>query len=364
MSTEIAGKAEFEAIRYAQLWEDADVLTAALGPRPGGTLVSIGSAGDNALAMLLLDPAEVVAVDLSAAQVACIRLRVAAWPLLAHDELLELLGFRRSARRGVLLDRVLAACDADTAAFWAARRGEVVTEGAGTIGKFERYFRLFRTRLLPLAHSARDVAAIFEPRSREERARFLDARWNGWRWRLLLRLFFSRAAMGALGRDPAFFDHVEGSVSAHVARRIEHAFVANDPVDNPYLRWIMTGSHGVRLPLAFRPEHHSAIAARIGRLRVVHGTIEDVAAGGLRADGWNLSDIFEYMSPEGFADTYRAILAASRPGARLAYWNMMVPRRVPAAFADAVVERRDIAEPLAARDQAFFYRDFIVEDVR
>ena len=54
--SEIAAKAAFDHIRYAQLWEDAEVLVAAIGPRPGGRLVSICSAGDNALAMLLCDP--------------------------------------------------------------------------------------------------------------------------------------------------------------------------------------------------------------------------------------------------------------------------------------------------------------------
>jgi S-adenosylmethionine-diacylglycerol 3-amino-3-carboxypropyl transferase len=73
--SQIAGKARFDAIRYAQLWEDADVLTAALEHRPGATLVSICSAGDNALAMLTLDPARVVVVDLSPAQIACLELR-------------------------------------------------------------------------------------------------------------------------------------------------------------------------------------------------------------------------------------------------------------------------------------------------
>lgn len=364
MSTEIAGKARFEAIRYAQLWEDADLLCEALGQRPGSTLVSIGSAGDNALAMLLCDPAEVIAVDLSAAQVACVQLRIAAWPLLSHQELLELLGFCPSDRRGVLFDRVLAASEPATAAFWAPLRDQVVTHGAGAIGKFERYFGIFRRHLLPLVHSRRTVDAIFEPRTRAERGTFLAKRWNNRRWRWLLKGFFSRRAMGALGRDPAFFDHVEGSVSDHVARRIEHAFVANDPVGNPYLRWIMTGTHGPVLPLAFRPEHHATIAERLGRLRVVQGTIEDLAAGGLKADGWNLSDIFEYMSLDAFAQSYAGILAASNPAARLVYWNMMVPRSVPARFADRIVPRPDIAESLGARDKAFFYSRFIVEDVR
>jgi S-adenosylmethionine-diacylglycerol 3-amino-3-carboxypropyl transferase len=364
MSTEISGKAGFGGIRYAQLWEDAEVLVRALGDRRGDTLVSIGSAGDNALAMLLTDPAEVVAVDLSPAQAACVRLRISAWRTLDHPGVVELMGFAPSDRRSLLLDVALAACDAETARFWDGLRHEVDERGAGAVGKFERYFETFRRRLLPLVHSRGEIAAVFEPRDTADRAMFLDQVWNNWRWRMLLRGFFSKAAMGALGRDPAFFDHVEGSVSGHVARRIEHAFVRNDPVANPYLRWILTGSHGPVLPMAFRPEHFSTIAARIERIRVVVGSLEDLASSGLSAGGWNLSDIFEYMSPDGFEAAYRTILGASRPGARLVYWNMMVPRRVPSALSDRVQTRRDVSEPLAAVDQAFFYSDFVVEDVR
>src|SRR6187551_1613744 len=134
--TEIAAKAGFDAIRYAQLWEDGAILCEAIGPRPGGTLVSIGSAGDNALSLLTLDPARVIAADLSAAQLAAIRLRLAAWPALSHGELLELMGSRPTTRRGALLDRVLRACDADTARFWDVLRPAVIAHGAGGVGKF------------------------------------------------------------------------------------------------------------------------------------------------------------------------------------------------------------------------------------
>ena len=359
--SEIASKAAFDHIRYAQLWEDAEVLVAAIGPRPGGRLVSICSAGDNALAMLLCDPAEVIAADLSPAQLACLKLRLAAFPLLSHAELIEMLGAAPSTRRGALLDRVLAECDAETAAFWHSLRPEVIAHGAGGVGKFERYFRLFHRRLLPFVHSRRTVEAVFEPRGAEERARFLSERWNNLRWRWLLKAFFSRQAMGLLGRDPAFFDQVEGSVSDHVARRIEHAFVANDPVANPYLRYVLTGTHGPVLPLAWRPEHHAAIAERVGRIRLHLGPLEQAASEGV--DGWNLSDIFEYMSPHGFREAYGAILAASNPGARLVYWNMMAPRAMPPGFAPRGRPRPDIAAPLAARDQAFFYSAFHVDEV-
>jgi len=89
-SSEIASKANFDHIRYAQLWEDADVLCAALPQEPGKTLVSICSAGDNALAMLTLDPARVVVVDLSPAQIACLHLRIGAYKTLRQPEFLEL----------------------------------------------------------------------------------------------------------------------------------------------------------------------------------------------------------------------------------------------------------------------------------
>jgi S-adenosylmethionine-diacylglycerol 3-amino-3-carboxypropyl transferase len=96
-TAEIARHASFENIRYAQLWEDADVLVDALGDQRGKTLVSICSAGDNALALLLLDPARVIAIDLSAAQIACLRIRIAAYQQLDHASFLEL-GTRSGAR--------------------------------------------------------------------------------------------------------------------------------------------------------------------------------------------------------------------------------------------------------------------------
>ena len=143
MTSEIAGKAAFDHIRYAQLWEDADVLTQALGDCTGGTLVSICSAGDNALAMLTLDPAKVVVVDLSPAQIACLHLRIGAFRNLSHPEFLELMGARPSTQRAGLLDRALAGLDPETQTFWQALADDVALYGAGGVGKFERYFASF-----------------------------------------------------------------------------------------------------------------------------------------------------------------------------------------------------------------------------
>ena len=362
-SSEIAGKARFDHIRYAQLWEDADVLCAALTLRPGATLVSICSAGDNALAMLLLDPARVVVVDLSPAQIACLRLRIAAFRSLTHPEFLELFGARPSTRRGALLDRILATCDADTQSLWAGLRPEVEAHGAGGAGKFERYFRVFRRYLLPLVHSRKTIDDTFISRPPSQREVFLNTRFNSWRWKLLLNVFFSRFMMGRMGRDKAFFDHVEGSVAQHVARRIRHAAVTCDPAENPYLHWILKGGHGDALPMTWRPEHFATIRDRLDRLDIRLGSLEAFVSTGEKADGFNLSDIFEYMSADVFAHVYGAILAASNPGARLVYWNMMVPRRVPPGFRGEVITRTSDEARLKLLDKAFFYSDFVIEEV-
>src|SRR5215213_2929145 len=105
MGSEIAAKADFTGVRYAQVWEDADVLVDALDIQPDDVVLSIASAGDNALALLGRGPARVVALDLSPAQLACLELRVAAYRELDHSELLELIGSVPSDRRLALYQR-------------------------------------------------------------------------------------------------------------------------------------------------------------------------------------------------------------------------------------------------------------------
>jgi S-adenosylmethionine-diacylglycerol 3-amino-3-carboxypropyl transferase len=364
MTTEAATRADFSRIRYAQVWEDADVLIAALDIQPGDTVVSIASAGDNALALLGAGAARVVALDLNPAQLACLALRVAAYRTLAHAELLELTGSRPSAQRDALYRRCRPGLAPAGQAFWDAHPA-AIAEGIGGAGKFENYFRLFRDRVLPLVHRRATVEALLHGGPPAVRERFYAERWDTWRWRLLFRVFFSRFMMGRLGRDPAFFKYVEGSVADRILERTRHALTALDPADNPYLHWILTGTHGAALPWALRAENFERIRARLDRLEWHEQTIETFLeqARGVPIDKFNLSDIFEYMSPENTATLLARLADASRPGGRLAYWNMLAPRRRPEALAHRLRPRDEVAAPLFAQDKAFFYGALVVEEV-
>jgi len=364
MNETIAHRADFSRIRYAQCWEDADILLEGLAIRPGASCVSIASAGENSLALLIRDPARVIARDLSPSQLACLALRVAGFRRLQHGELLELIGARPSERRLDWYRACREELDPETRAFWDAHP-HLVEAGIGSAGKFERYFATFRRRILPCIHRRKTVTALLTSRTPAERELFYEETWNTWRWRVLFHVFYSRTVMGRMGRDPSFFDHVEGAVAPRILARTRHALAVLDPSDNPYLHWILTGTHGEALPLALREEHFETIRSRLDRLTWGLGSLEDLLdePGADRHDAWNLSDIFEYLPKDATETLLRRIADRSAPGARLAYWNMLAPRSRPDSLADRLRPLDELAQSLHSRDKAFFYSRFVIEEV-
>ena len=364
MCAESSGWAERPVLRYAQCWEDADVLLEALDPQPGHTCLSIASAGDNTLAILGRGPRRVIAVDLNPVQLACLELRVAAYRALAHGELLELLGSSPSGRRAALFGRCRRLLSPEARRFWDARPGDIA-RGVGGAGKFERYLALFGRDLLPVIQPRRRMTSLLQPRTSEEREAFYTREWDTWRWRLAFHLFFSRLAMGRLGRNPAFFRQVVGRVASPLLQRTRHALTALSPHDNPYLQWILLGRHETALPFALRPENFDSIREHLDRLEWHCLSLEEFLATwrGEPIDRCNLSDVFEYMPEEGYHRLLERLLRVSSRGTRLAYWNMRVERRRPEAMADRLHPLTDLASRLHRQDKAFFYRDFVLEEV-
>ena len=358
----IRQRAAFDFIRYGNVWEDADILCEALAPvARGGRLCSIASAGDNALALLTLDPAEVVAVDLSAAQLACLELRIAAFRRLDHAERLAFLGVTASERRAEVYRQLRGELSAPAREFWDAR-AESIALGAIHAGKFERYFSLFRRFVLPLIHGRRTVRDLIRPKSIQEQKSFYQSRWDTWRWRALFKAFFSRTVMGRLGRDPEFFAGVQGPVGERILERTRHALTELPVASNPFVVFIVTGTFTAEaLPRYLRPEHDAAIRSRLDRLKLRHGTVQ--SAGG-PFDGFNLSDVFEYMPMLEHEICYADIVDRARPGARLVYWNMLAPRARPSSVAARVTPLDGEARALHARDRAWFYQRLHVDQVR
>ena len=363
-TAEVALAADFSAIHYAQCWEDADVLLRALAIRSGDRCLSVASGGENSLSLLVGDPGVVVAVDLSPVQIALVELKRSAIRLFDHADALRFVGLAPCVDRLRLYRSLRPALPSSVAAYWDANQDKVAG-GICACGRFERYLALFRRFVLPLIHSPTEIAAMFVPRTPAERRHYFDAVWNNRRWRALYRLFFSRAVMARIGRDPSFFRYVDDDVGAAMAARVERGLTEGDPAANPYLHWFAYGRYADTLPHAWRAENFEAIRGRVDRLELRTQSIEAALAAAPAAsiDRFNLSDIFEYVSPPAAARMFEDICRCGRPGARVAYWNMMVLREAPSHLAGRLRHLDALSERLYRQAATYFYRAFRVDEV-
>ena len=92
--------------------------------------------------------------------------------------------------------------------------------------------------------------------------------------------------------------------------------------------------------------------------------VGEAAKQGLRFQRFNLSNIFEYMSEENFHAALSQLADSASSGARLFYWNMLVPRSSPDSLRHRFLPLADQAAALHARDKAFFYSRVVLEEVK
>ena len=354
----------FDRIRYAQCWEDADVMLDAIGVSPEGTYLSIASAGDNALALVGAGAQRVIAVDLNPAQIACLELRVAGYRRLDHSGLLELLGERDSTHRLQLYQRCRSDLSSESRDYWDGH-SKLIAAGIARAGRFERFLSAFRRYLLPLAHSRRTVDRLFQLETVAERRAWYDAHWDTPTWRLLARFCFGRESLGRFGRARSFTQYADEPVWKSLERRIPDALVIQRPADNPYLQWILKGRFDTAQPYALRPENFESIRANLSALEWHCASLEPFLAqlpdDGI--DGFNLSDVFEYLAESDCVPIFQQLARVATAKARLVYWNVVTDRERPPSLAQSISRCCDVADELHRRDKAFFYRRLIVEEV-
>ncbi len=345
-------------IRYANCWEDADMLLKGLDIKSGDRVFSIASAGDNSFSLLCGDPELVVAVDINPIQLKLVELKVAAFQSLDYPEFLQFLGFRKCRNRSQLFKQVEGLLSKEALNFWRSRQMEIEA-GIISQGKFENYFGTFRKYLLPLIHTKRRVGQLFSLKSAEEQAQFCDSIWFNRRWKGLFRLFFSRWVMGRLGRDPKFLNEVKIPVSTFILNQAHRHLSSVHCQSNYFLHFILKGYFGKDLPHYARPENFELIKSRLDRLKLFKGLAEEALAKYPKLNKFNLSNIFEYMDESLFNIVTNQLISGSGPQARFAYWNLMVPRKM-SAHQPQLKPDAEYGKYLP-EDCGFFYRDFNVD---
>jgi len=339
-------------IRYANCWEDADLLLSGLEIQKGDKVLSIGSAGDNSFSLLTGTPELVVAVDINKVQLNLIELKKAAFKALGYSEFLSFLGFTDSDDRITSFAKVALFLNREQKMFWATRVEEIE---AGIIyqGKFEKYFHTFKNKVLPFVHSEEKIDGLFEEKDRVSQEKFFAKKWNSFKWRGLFKLFFSKFVMGRLGRDPKFLEEVEVPVSDFILQQARGHLKSTECQTNYFLDFILRGKFQIALPHYARKENFEIIKENIDNLVVFEGYASDAFDSYHGFNKFNLSNIFEYMNVETFKNVVTEMVEQGVEGAKYAYWNLMVPRNMNTAH--PALKQLDLGP---YHDNGFFYSNF------
>lgn len=360
-NSSIDKRANLNIIRYSNCWEDADILIKALNPKRNGYYLSIASAGDNSFALLTKSPAMVLSIDLNQTQLSLVELKKMAFLCLNYEELLEFLGIKNTINREKYYSKIRALLSKKTKTFW-DNRIPLIEKGIIHIGKFENYFRLFRKWCLPLIHSKKTIEKLLLQKNKNDQLKFYSEKWNNFRWKLLFKIFFSKKIMGNFGRDPEFFKYVNTKVSKGILSRVKYGLSELPTHNNPYLEYIIKGNFKNALPFYLKKENFEKIRKNLDKLILFKGDLIKAINSypNIKFDGFNLSDIFEYMSLKQYSNNLKKIITASNNDSAIAFWNMLAERKYVSFKGNKIKFFNKKAKTLHRQDKAFFYQAFVV----
>ena len=89
------------------------------------------------------NPEKIVALDISFPQVALVKLKMEAFKRFSYEEMLKFIGVKESDKRAEMYEKIRENLEEKVREYWDFNK-EAVQNGVIHMGKFEKFFRLFR----------------------------------------------------------------------------------------------------------------------------------------------------------------------------------------------------------------------------
>jgi S-adenosylmethionine-diacylglycerol 3-amino-3-carboxypropyl transferase len=323
----------FRRLVYTQIWEDPEADLAALELPPNATLVTISSAGCNALSYLTASPKQIYAADLNEAHLALLNLKIAGLRGFGRYDLFwRFFGAADSPSNGKLYREVLRPLlDAGTKSFWDGRdltvrpRYRYFCDGFyrhGALGRFIGFCHLV-ARLHRIDLKALLCGGAYDPDRREALAR-------------LERLFQSRFVR-ALTRNPAFLFSLgippqqrellggERTLSDVLHERIRWLIDRHPTVTN-YFAWQALqrrypGPGNACLPPYLQERHFARMREGANAVTPVHANVRSLleALPARHVDAVILLDSQDWMAPQEIGAIWQAIDRCGKDDVRVIF---------------------------------------------
>ncbi len=352
-------------ISYSQCWEDPALVGEALAITSEDMVLSITSGGDNSLAILLRNPLQVISIDLNPTQKYVLELKTAAIQSLSYEEILEFAGARKSSRRKKLFEEVQKNISLDAALWWNTHRS-LLKEGIIHGGRFEKFLNKFSRYIMPFIHSKKTIETFLHTSSLQVQKDFYQDTWNSKRWRLFFKMITSRFVLKRFARQRGMFTHTEqGAIAQEYLKRLDKNFTSVPIKDNYFMHYCFTGNYGQSIPPYLEEGNIASLRENLPRLSMIISDLTSYLKSMPDAyfSKFNLSDIFEALSPGQNDALWQEIVRTAKNGARIVYWNNLVPRTFPPGLAIQVKDEAELADRLHSKDKVFFYGSFHVNTI-
>lgn len=351
-----------DLLRYSNVWEDPSCLhlaAARLGhPKQ---ILSIGSAGDNALSMLLLDPDRVVILDLSPSQIALTELKCRAIEHLHRTEFLTLLGYNEdSSNRLRLFSKLESFLSVRTREHWRKHSDQIET-GLLHQGRLDNYFRKFRDTVIPMIWETQTFERMIQTHDLTEQLQC----WQQGKTEILgpaVREFFSKTALSNDGRHPSQFAYVRQEDIGPIFLKGFSRLISSQLIsENPFLYLFLTGRPLLdqnAIP-TLKPDNFEILKARIGRVELICQDLESyLSTNRDRFDFMNLSDVFEYLSEDEAENLFRTIHRNLSDRGGIGYWTLLVDRKPQ----ELLRINENVSSSLTRTDRTWFYSGFYLAE--
>lgn len=346
---------------FAQVREDPLLEMEALEPATGQTIVVVGSGGCTALSLLAAGASRVVAVDLNRVQNSLTELKAAAIQLLAPDQAVAFLGGApmshddRRSRYGAIAP----ALGQEARTWWDAHSPQVAG-GVLSAGVTERFIGGVITAIRLGVHPPDRIRRMLACRTVEEQRDLYRREWDTVRWRLLFTTLLNRAVFRKT-YHPGFFEHVENpSFARHFRALAEHTLTEIPISTNYFVHHMFTGAYPAGVPGGLPPYLETSFSP--DGLTLVDGSYTSYLRTLPEAsvDGFAVSNILEWLTPEQSEEMFAEVVRTAVPGARFVFRNFVGWNEVPERWREVVVEDRGLGEALIQRDRSAVQRRIAV----
>jgi S-adenosylmethionine-diacylglycerol 3-amino-3-carboxypropyl transferase len=367
MNVESQDQVVLSDLLFGMSWEDPASDRRALAIQSGETLMTITSGACNTLTLLLEDPGKIYAIDINPSQSYLLELKRAAVRHLNYDELRAFLGLDHSDERLQVFERLRGDLSEAARRYWTGK-AEAMRNGVVNAGKYESYVRLI-SRFVSLMQGKKRVDGLYRCETVEQQQDYFDRKWNTVRWRMLFKLLINKHVLAKRGLTADYFKFDDGSSSfaESFLRRARRA-ICEMPIDSNYFlaQYLLARYWSEEaVPAYLLRENLAVVRKRLDRIELVTSPAQEWLSRQPddSIDCFSLSNICELMSPDETDRFFAEVARTARPGARVCFRNLIVPRGVPERLQSEIKLQEELSLDLIARDRSFVYsrvRAFVV----